>query len=207
MKFLLFDQNAISAYVSEIKLQSIEYLEGARLVEHFQGKHSSELFLNSYIEYQKDGILFVGPRKQKSVEDNKHIFCIDLTTCKLFDEERNASRILTVMQKAFRLVLKIWNVHPFSASERINGTKSILFPFSMGDRHRLVIERSNIVPRFETRGISFPLLAYKYNAEEPGQMVEIADTAILRLSGELYAQKRHVIQAKLEAGETGEAFP
>lgn len=199
MKYLLFDQNAIAAYVSDFRLQSIEYAEGFRLLQHFRGNIKSEFFFNTKIEYNSDGVLFVGQRNTEpgKEEVNKHIFCMDLTTCRLFDEESNDARALTVMQKTFRLVLKIWNRDPMSASEKYNGTKSILFPFSIGDRHRLVIERSNTIERLEARDIKFPLLAYKYNAEDPSHMVEIADTAILRSAGEEYAAQRYRIQDQL----------
>lgn len=199
MKYLLFDQSAISTYVSDYKLQSIDYLEGQRFVQHFRGTLDSEIFNNTSIHYSNDGIMFIGRRNIHSFnEDNKHIFCIDLTTCKLFEEEKSDVRILTVFQKAFRFVLRIWNNEPFSASEKINGTKAILFPFSLWDRHRLVIERSNIVYRLDARGIKFPLLAYKYNSEEPNQMVEIAKTDILRLAGEQYVANHYSCQNSLD---------
>lgn len=88
--------------------------------------------------------------------------------------------------------------YPFSASERINGSKSILFPFSMTDHHRLVIERSNQVPRLESRGLSYPLLAYKYNDEEPGQVADIVRTDVLRSAGEIYAEVKYALQAQIE---------
>lgn len=200
LKFLLFDENAISVYVSESRLQSVEYPEGLSFTHHLRGELSSEFFHNTKIEYVQNGILFVGRKKSvpKQTDVDKHIFCIDLTSCNLLAEETNPARLLTVIQRAFRLVLKIWNNYPFSASERINGSKSILFPFSIADHHRLVIERSNQVPRLESRGISFPLLAYKYNAEEPGQLADIVHTDILRHSGEIYIEKRYALQAQIE---------
>ena len=184
MKYLLFDQNAITSYVSDFRLQSIEYGEGLRLLQHFRGNLSSERFFNTKIEYTSDGILFVGQRNTEhgNEEVNKHIFCMDLTTCKLFIEETSDARALTVMQKTFRLVLKIWNSDPMSASEKYNGTKSILFPFSIGDRHRLVIERSNTIERLEARDIKFPLLAYKYNAERRWKESEGTPKGISRAS-------------------------
>ena len=200
MKYLLFDQNAISAYVRDFRLQSVEYAEGLHLIQHFRGELASEKVFNTCIEYTDNGILFVGARNTEPGNDdvNRHVFCVDLTTCMLFEEETNNARALTVMQKTFRLVLKIWNHDPMSASEKFNGTKSILFPFSIGDRHRLVIERSNTIERLEARGIKFPLLAYKYNAEDPSQMVEIADTSVLRLAGETYAGNHHRLQGQLD---------
>ena len=206
MKYLLFDQNAIAAFVSDFRLQSIEYIEGLRLLQHFRGMLATERFFNTKIEYTAEGILFVGQRNTErgNEEANKHIFCVDLRTCKLFEEETSDARALTVMQKAFRLVLKIWNRDPMSASEKFNGTKSILFPFSIGDRHRLVIERSNTIERLEARDIKFPLLAYKYNAEDPSHMVEIADTSVLRSAGEEYASQRYSIQDQLNQPVTQE---
>ena len=44
MKYLLFDQHAISSYVSEYTLQSVEFSQGQRLVDHICGRLSSELF-------------------------------------------------------------------------------------------------------------------------------------------------------------------
>ena len=200
MKFLLFDENAISTYVSESHLQSVEYQEGLTFTKHLSGQLSSEIFHNTKIEYVKDGILFVGRKKNQSekTDIDKHIFCVDLTTCNLLCEETAPSRLLTVMQRAFRMVLKIWNNYPFSASERISGSKSVLFPFSLTDHHRLVIERSNQVSRLESRGISFPLLAYKYNAEDPGQVADVVHTDILRYAGEAYVDNKYRLQAQIE---------
>ena len=200
MKYLIFDQSAIASYVSDFRLQSIDYLEGQRFVQHLRGTLDSEIFNNTtYINYSNDGIMFIGRKYTHSVNDdnNIHVFCMDLTSCNLFEEEKSDVRILTVMQKAFRFVLRIWNNEPFSASEKINGTKAILFPFSLWDRHRLVIERSNSVNRLQSRGIKFPLLAYKYNSEDPSQMVEIASTDILRIAGEQYVANRYSCQNKL----------
>ena len=66
MKFLLFDEYAISTYVSENRLQSVEYPEGKKFIDHLHGKLASEIFCNTKIEYTKDGILFVGRKKQKT---------------------------------------------------------------------------------------------------------------------------------------------
>ena len=200
MEFLLFDENAISIYVSESQLQSIEYPDGMNFTKHLRGDLSSDFFHNTKIEYLQNGILFVGRRKNQSVlsDIDKHIFCIDLTSCNLLLEETNPGRLLTVIQRAFRLALKIWHNYPFSASERVNGSKSILFPFSIADHHRLVIERSNNIPRLESRGILFPLLAYKYNAEDPGQSADVVNTDILRRAGEAYVEVRYSLQADIE---------
>lgn len=207
MKYLLFDENAIAVYVSEKHLQSVEFPEGKRLVEHICGSGSSELLFDTSIQYNKDGVLFVGKKRNVDTEcdTDKHIFCFDLTSCDLLKRENNPTRLLTVVQRAFRLCLKVWNRYPFSASERISGTKSILFPFPIGDHNRLVIERSNQVPRLTSRGIVFPLLAYKYNAEDPGQTADVIRTDILRLAGEDYIANKYMLQRQLADHEVNDA--
>lgn len=207
MKYLLFDENAIAVYVSEKHLQSVEFLEGKRLVEHICGFGNSEMLFDTSIQHNKDGVLFVGKKRNVDTEcdTDKHIFCFDLTSCDLLKRENNPTRLLTVVQRAFRLCLKVWNRYPFSASERISGTKSILFPFPIGDHNRLVIERSNQVQRLTSRGIVFPLLAYKYNAEDPGQTADVIRTDILRLAGEDYIANKYMLQRQLADHEVNDA--
>lgn len=194
MKYLLFDQNAIATYVSRNVLQSIEYTQGKRLVEHLCGNGDSEILEDVYIEHNKDGVLFVGKRSSNETEDKADkIFCVDLKNCKILEEKDKPAELLTIMQKVFRTTLKIWNRQPFSTSERINKTKSIVFPFVMPDRRRIVIERSNNVERLTKRKISYPLIAYNYTTEEPhGE--ETVNTALLCKAGEEYALRRYQIQ-------------
>ena len=82
LKFLLFDSNAISAYISSSSLQSIEYAQGQRFVDHVRAKHESELFENTLIEYYDNGIIFLGkvPQSQAEVGEGTgyRIFCIDI---------------------------------------------------------------------------------------------------------------------------------
>mgnify|MGYP004500993363 CR=1 FL=1 len=66
MKFLLFDENAISTYVSESHLQILEYQDVLTIKKNLSGQLSSEIFHNTTIEYVKDGILFVGRKKNQS---------------------------------------------------------------------------------------------------------------------------------------------
>lgn len=81
MKFLVFDQSAILEYVSINSLQSIEYMQGNRLIQHIRGELNSEIFGNTAIEYTKDGIIFFGKKPENSTgsTDKKgyKIFCID----------------------------------------------------------------------------------------------------------------------------------
>lgn len=44
----------------------------------------------------------------------------------------------------------------------------------------------------------FPLLAYKYNDEDPGQSADVVNTDILRHAGEAYVETRYSLQAEIE---------
>ena len=48
-KYLLFDQTAVATLVSRSVLQSIEYTQGQRLIEHLCGDGESEILENVYI--------------------------------------------------------------------------------------------------------------------------------------------------------------
>ena len=198
-KYLLFDRGAISTYVSKTVLQSIEYSQGKRLVQHCRGELVSEVFEDTAIGYFDEGVIFLGkPDQNTNTERNDvgPVFCFDLTQCKILDEQSD-SVILTVLQKSYRTALKIWNRQPFSSSERTHGSKSILFPFVYPDARRLVIERSINVLQMEKRGIKFPLLAYKYNAEEPSDFEDIVDSHVLKVAGKTYSSNRIELQRKL----------
>ena len=160
-KYLLFDKRAIETIVSKSVLQSIEYKQGMSFINHLCGNGTSGLFEDIYIEYNEDGILFIGKNRESALTTKGYeIFCIDLTSCEILSERNHPSDLLTVVQKVFRTCLKIWNRQPFSSSERINQTKSIVFPFVFTDRRRIVIERANNIERLAKRKIVFPLLAY-----------------------------------------------
>ena len=199
-KFLLFDSNAIFTYVNKRTLQSIEYAQGQHLVEHIRGKLSTEIFEDTAVEYCESGIIFCGKKPEadrKGAPDaGEKVFCFDLTACGDILAE-NDSTLLFVFQKAFRTALKIWNRHPFSVSERVHGSKSILFPFTYPDPRRLVIERSKSTLQLEKRSIDFPLLAYKYNCEDPPQEDEPVSTSVLKAAGRLFNSKRHELRERL----------
>lgn len=192
MKYLIFDYNAISTYVQSSKLQSIEYDDGYRFYEHICGKLKSEPFHNTLIEYTKDGIIFFG--KAESYAD-KRVFCIDLTSCSILDEVEHPSDLLTIIQKIMRTALKIWNKQPFSSSERVNKSLSIVFPFAIYDKRRVVIARSDL-PRLGKRGIKFPLLAYKYSDEEYHMKDDDINTDVLKLAGENYSDLHGTLSNK-----------
>ena len=195
MKYLLFDQNAIYELISKQQYQSFDFSLGHRLVEHICGNGESEIIDNLAIEHTEDGVIFTGKR-QVSGQAKHRIYCFDLTVCNILSEKDNGATLLYVFQKSFRTAIKIWEKKPFSSSEHIHETKSILFPFPYPDRRRLVIERSNTIQRLISRGIDYPLLAYKYNAEDAPQGNENVNTNILREAGEHYVALYNSIQLK-----------
>ena len=206
MKYLLFDQSAISTYIADTKLQSVEYNDGRRFIQHICGELNSEQFHNTVIEYYNDGVQFIGLNKpQDNNQKGSRIFCIDLEQCNILSERENPARLLTLIQKTLRLALKIWDRHPFSLSERYYGSKSILFPFPLPDHSRIVIERSNAILRLTHRGIDYPLLAYKYNAEDPSQTEDVVNTSVLREAGEKYAATRYLLISKHTNSQTQES--
>lgn len=206
MKFLLFDYNAINELIEKQQYQSVDFALGERLVDHICGIGTSEIIDGLAIEYVNEGVLFIGKRRHSEQDSNAQIrnkiFCFDLNTCNVLSEKDNKAILLSVFQKSFRTALKIWDKQPFSVSERVYETKSILFPFSYPNKRRLVIERSNNVPRLASRGIDFPLLAYKYSSDDAPQGNEEVDTSVLRDAGEVYASKINAIQIKLQNKNT-----
>ncbi len=201
MKYLLFDENAVSTLISKKTLQSIEYPQGMRFVDHCCQRGQSEMFEDIAIEYTSEGVLFIG-RKRNDGQERK-IFCIDLTTCNIMIEQDNPANLLTLMQKSFRTVTRIWNRQPFSFSERVSGTKSIVFPYVIPDKRRIVIERSNKIDRLTKRGITFPLLAYKYCADDfHGE--ETVDTTMLKKAGEAYSDLYYEIQKRFTVNVKGQ---
>ena len=203
MKYLLFDQSAISTYIADIQLQSVEYSEGRRFVQHICGELQSERFHNTVIDYCQDGIQFVGVKRvQNNAQRGARVFCIDLGQCNILSERENPARLLTLIQKTLRLALKIWDRQPFSLSERYYESKSILFPFPLPDHSRIVIERSNAILRLTNRGIDYPLLAYKYSDEEPSQVEDVVDTSVLREAGEVYATTHNLLINKYVGAQT-----
>ena len=203
MKYLLFDQSAISTYIADTQLQSVEYSEGKKFVQHICGELQTEQFRNTVIDYCDNGIQFVGLKRiQNDEQRGTRIFCIDLEQCNIMIEKENPARLLTIIQKSLRLALKIWDRHPFSLSERYHESKSILFPFQKPDHSRIVIERSNNILRLTNRGIDYPLLAYKYNAEDPSQAEDTVNTSVLRDAGEVYANTHNLLISKYAGSQT-----
>jgi len=193
----MFDRDAISVLIGDTHFQSVEYNEGKRFAEHLAGDITSERISNLIVSFENDGVIF--SKVNSDIKSKHYLFCVDLTTCEILKERASLSTLLGVMQKAFRTTIKIWDRKPFSSSERINRSKSIIFPFTMGDKRRIVIERSNNLRSIESKCVKNPLLAYKYNDEDPRSMEdENVDVTILELAVNTYVKKIKKIQKKYE---------
>jgi len=206
MKYVLFDRSAIAALVSTNVFQSVEYVEGKRLIEHItQSSLPTEFLSGILVWHTANGVLVVGKGVHPSTSNETEIYCIDLLTCRITEEK--PVDMLLVLQKSFRTATRIWERRPFTFSERIHGSKSILFPFVIPDQRRLVIERANDVPRLTRRGINYPLLAYKYNAEDAPKGEESIDVSRLRLAGEDYLENFGALQSELNTHLTSISRP
>ena len=95
-------------------------------MQHICGELETELFHNTVINYNANGIQFIGLKRQEDTQRGAHILCIDLEQCDIMSEKDNPARLLTIIQKTLRLALKIWDRRPFSLSERYHESKSIL---------------------------------------------------------------------------------
>lgn len=181
MKYILFEKSAICTIAGETSFQSIEFPLGSQLIQFLRNGIGENHKIGAIrIKSNDDGIFFVGKDCEKS------FLLLDLVQSQLLEKESNDSDLLLALQKTFRTAIRIWNKLPFTSSERVHETKSILFPFAYSDRRRVVIERSPKCERLEKRGINRSLLVYKYGKEDAPRGEEIAKTDILRDAGEEY---------------------
>ncbi len=194
MNYILFEKSAINILVGKKEFQSTEFIEGRQFIELLQGKIASVNFHSLCVHItEQNNIFFVGERCEKD------FLLIDLEQSKLLSKETNPDDLLLVLQKVFRTAIRIWDVHPFTSSERLNGSKSIVFPFVYGDHRRIVVEREPNCERLRKRGINRPLLVYKYGTDDAPKREEIADTEVLRDAGELYLKLTHEFQQHFRA--------
>lgn len=192
MKYLLFDKSAIESIIGKSEFQSVEFACGKSLIDFIRCIDAD--FKNHDVFAIKDdlGIIFSG----KKVNDEILVF--DLEQSKLLEQVKDDAALLVVIQKALRTAIKIWNRYPFSSSERINDTKSIVFPFVYNDKHRVVIERKPKCDRLSKRGIKSFLLVYNYTDLGSSSRDYEVDTNNLRDAGESYVKGKQSIRKHFE---------
>lgn len=183
MYYLLFERSAIEAIIGKSDFQSIEFPCGKNFIDYIR-KDDVE-FKNHFISANKTqaGIIFAG---EKILND---IIVFDLQSSGLLDKVKDDEALMLIIQKTLRTAVKIWNRYPFSSSERVNETKSIVFPFVYTDKNRVVIERSPKCDRLTKRGIKNPLLVYNYT-DHGTTKDETPDTNILKEAGETYIKQK-----------------
>lgn len=148
-KYLLFEKSAVEVLVNKIEFQSTEFSLGMELIEYICGDKQSNkqgIQLGGLcICDSGQGTLFVGSACEKT------FLLFDLVQCNILQERKAPESLLLVFQKVFRTAIRIWNHQPFTSSERINGSKSIVFPFVFTDHRRVVIERAPKCDRLTKR--------------------------------------------------------
>lgn len=191
MKYILFEKSAIEEIIGKSEFQSIEFPCGKAFIDCIRNDSAS--FTNFYVYASKNdsGIIFSG----KNATDNILVF--DLEQSGLTDKVKDNDALMLVIQKTLRTAIKIWNHHPFSSSERVNESKSIVFPFVYTDKHRVVIERSPKCERLSKRGINNPLLAYNYT-DQASSKDQAPTTEVLRDAGETYIKLKASIRRHFE---------
>ena len=125
MKYILFEKSAICTIAGETSFQSIEFPLGSQLIQFLRNGIGENHKIGAIrIKSNDDGIFFVGKDCEKS------FLLLDLVQSQLLEKESNDSDLLLALQKTFRTAIRIWNKLPFTSSERVHETKSILFPSS-----------------------------------------------------------------------------
>lgn len=184
MNFLLFEKSAVEKLVSKTVFQSVDFSQGLELAETVCGISKPDALDTVCVKYEGDkGVFFVGK------DCTKTFLLFDLTQCMLLQEKNSPDRLLLILQKVFRTAMRIWNHQPFTSSERMNGSKSIVFPFVFTDHRRVVIERAPKCDRLSKRGVDRALLAYKYNDEDAPRGEEIPSITVFKDAGECYLSR------------------
>ena len=194
MDYLLFDERAIYAYVTSNSLQNAHGKMGMRFISYLRGEitprvEEGEIFESTIVYTTENGLIFSG--KSPNTEMPR-LYCIDLSSCQIMLE--NDESLLNALQKSLRTALKKWHNQPFSFSERVSGTKIILFPFINPDKRRLVIEREPILSADVRKLVDYPLLAYKYSDEDAPNRGETPSCSVMEKA--ILAYQSSIIEAQ-----------
>lgn len=192
MKYLLFEKSAINTIIGRSEFQSVEYPQGQNLIDFIRGKADELLDNNICIIKNNKGIIFSG--KEISFD----IIVFDLEQCEIIDNVKEDELLLSAIQKILRNAIKTWNRYPFSSSEIVHGTKTIIFPFLYPDKRRIVIERAARNERLIRRGIKQPLLVYNCT-EQGSDRDEQLNLDNLREAGETYLKSKSLIRKHFES--------
>ena len=192
MKYWLFERSAAEELVTRTDLQSYEYELSKQLIAFLQGKTDIFTLTNIVIEKDSNGIIFAGPQLEKK------IIVIDLEQCHILDKTTDID-LLLIIQKLLRFAIRYWGQQSFTSAENIVDDKAIIFPFPYSTKkaYRIAVAREPECRRLHSRGISFSLLAYKYNDQGAPKDIEKPSTTIYQKAGETYLEQISTLRGKL----------
>lgn len=181
MRYICIDDGAVRELTSGRQYQSIDFLEGERLVNALSGNIQ-------FFQKQGDIVLYQdqeGPFLTTSgAWRTKNFVVIDCEQSALFNQLRPDESLMS-FQKLLRFCAKHWADGVFNKSERIiqGTTKAILFPLPYENNmpFRVAIERHPLRERLRKRGMDGRfLLVYKSGRETANSSVETADETVFR---------------------------
>ena len=173
MKYVCIDDGAVSELISGREYQSIDFAEGAKLIEALSGKVQFVARLGKVALFQdSEGAFLTTGVRWKS----KNYLIIDCEQSALFTQLGDSDS-LTSFQKLLRFCSKYWGNGIYNNSEKLikGSTKAIIFPLPYTDSapYRVAIEREPSKNRLQKRGMGGRfLLVYKSGRESADSSVE-----------------------------------
>ena len=181
MRYICIDNGAVHELISGREYQSIDFQEGARLVDALSGNIQFFTKQGKIVLFQdKEGAFLTTPGAWRS----KNYVVIDCEQSALFGQLR-LSDSLTSFQKLLRFCTKYWTGAVYNNSEKIiRGTsKAILFPlpYENNTPFRVAIERHPLRDRLSKRQMDGHfLLVYKSGRETADSATETAGETVFR---------------------------
>lgn len=182
MKYICLDNGAVEELVSGRRYQSVDYEDGAGLVEGLSGRTRFVATLGAItFIYDQEGLFLTTSGSWKT----KKYLVIDCERSSLFTSNLQSAETLTSFQKLLRFCVKYWSNGVFNRAEKIiTGTsKAVIFPlpFEQDYPFRIVIERNPLADRLRKRDLEGRfLLVYKSGREHGNSSTEEADETNIR---------------------------
>ena len=181
MRYICIDDSAVNELVSGRQYQSIDFQEGATLVNALSG--NIQFFTkqgNIALFQDQEGVFLTTPGPWRT----KKYVVIDCEQSALFNQLR-LDESLTSFQKLLRFCIKYWSSSVFNRSEKIiqGTTKAILFPlpYENNTPFRVAIERHPLRERLAKRNMDGQfLLVYKSGRQAGNSFTETADETLFR---------------------------
>lgn len=165
MKYVCIDDGAVAEMISGRVFQSINFAEGAQLLQALSGNIQIIMQIGKIICTQDKEALFLStPGTWKK----KKYLVVDCETSLLFSTLRKDETLVS-FQKLLRFCAKFWSGGHFNRSEHIvpDSSKAIIFPLpqsegSYGSSFRIIVEREPDKNRLSSRDMDGNfLLAYR----------------------------------------------